>query len=197
MAGSRWAIEECFEEAKGQEGLDQYEVRRWGVRYLRALTNELPETIHVAPAEQPPANLGIRVFHQNENLFSACLHDVKEKLPALLICHVRPRRLCVMASAWARMCYVSPTAGLSFSEYKPAPMGSLPVDVAGKYAEPSKPMAGFGDGQRAQCKAGGDGCRERLNDGNPHTVQANKLLVEQDAGQYRKHAKDAICRLPP
>ena len=28
-AGTRWAIEECFEEAKGQVGLDQYEVRRW------------------------------------------------------------------------------------------------------------------------------------------------------------------------
>ena len=29
VAGSRWAIEECLEEAKGQVGLDQYEVRRW------------------------------------------------------------------------------------------------------------------------------------------------------------------------
>ena len=29
MAGTRWAIEECFEEAKEQVGLDQYEVRRW------------------------------------------------------------------------------------------------------------------------------------------------------------------------
>ena len=29
VAGSRWAIEECFEEAKGQVGLDQYEVRKW------------------------------------------------------------------------------------------------------------------------------------------------------------------------
>ncbi len=29
VAGSRWAIGECFEEAKGQVGLDQYEVRRW------------------------------------------------------------------------------------------------------------------------------------------------------------------------
>ncbi len=28
MAGTRWDIEECFEEAKGS-GLDQYEVRRW------------------------------------------------------------------------------------------------------------------------------------------------------------------------
>ena len=29
VAGTRWAIEECFEEAKAQVGLDQYEVRRW------------------------------------------------------------------------------------------------------------------------------------------------------------------------
>jgi SRSO17 transposase len=29
VAGTRWAIEECFESGKGQVGLDQYEVRRW------------------------------------------------------------------------------------------------------------------------------------------------------------------------
>ena len=29
VAGRRWTIEECFEEVKGQVGLDQYEVRRW------------------------------------------------------------------------------------------------------------------------------------------------------------------------
>jgi SRSO17 transposase len=29
VAGLRWAIEECFEEAKGLVGLDQYEVRKW------------------------------------------------------------------------------------------------------------------------------------------------------------------------
>ena len=29
VTGTRWAIEECFEEAKGQVGLNQYEVRRW------------------------------------------------------------------------------------------------------------------------------------------------------------------------
>nr|WP_199816684.1 IS701 family transposase [Streptomyces rimosus] len=29
VAGSRWAIEECFQAAKGQCGLDQYEVRRY------------------------------------------------------------------------------------------------------------------------------------------------------------------------
>lgn len=29
VAGSRWKIEECFETAKGEVGLDQYEVRKW------------------------------------------------------------------------------------------------------------------------------------------------------------------------
>ena len=29
VAGRRWTIEECFGEAKGEVGLDQYEVRRW------------------------------------------------------------------------------------------------------------------------------------------------------------------------
>ena len=29
VAGTRWAIEESFESAKGEVGLDQYEVRSW------------------------------------------------------------------------------------------------------------------------------------------------------------------------
>ena len=29
VAGSRWTVESCFEEAKGEVGLDQYEVRSW------------------------------------------------------------------------------------------------------------------------------------------------------------------------
>jgi len=29
ICGSRWRVEECFAEAKGEVGLDQYEVRRW------------------------------------------------------------------------------------------------------------------------------------------------------------------------
>jgi SRSO17 transposase len=29
VAGSRWTVEQCFEEAKGEVGLDQYEVRSW------------------------------------------------------------------------------------------------------------------------------------------------------------------------
>lgn len=33
VAGSRWAIEECFEQAKQETGLDEYEVRTWHAWY--------------------------------------------------------------------------------------------------------------------------------------------------------------------
>jgi SRSO17 transposase len=29
IAGRRWSIEDCFEQAKGEVGLDEYEVRKW------------------------------------------------------------------------------------------------------------------------------------------------------------------------
>lgn len=29
MAGTRWSVEECFRAAKGQVGLDHYQVRHW------------------------------------------------------------------------------------------------------------------------------------------------------------------------
>ena len=36
VAGTRWAIEEGFQQAKGEVGLDHYEVRRWpgGYRHI-------------------------------------------------------------------------------------------------------------------------------------------------------------------
>ncbi len=37
VAGTRWAIEESFQEAKDQVGLDQYQVRRW-VGWYRHIT---------------------------------------------------------------------------------------------------------------------------------------------------------------
>jgi len=33
VAGTRWAIEESFEDAKGVVGLDHYEVRKWNAWY--------------------------------------------------------------------------------------------------------------------------------------------------------------------
>ena len=59
VAGARWAIEECFEVAKGELGLDQYEVRSWAgwhrhitlVMWLQALLSVLRSEAHLqAPA---------------------------------------------------------------------------------------------------------------------------------------------------
>jgi SRSO17 transposase len=36
VAGSRWSIEDCFEQAKGEVGLDEYEVRKWEAWYRHA-----------------------------------------------------------------------------------------------------------------------------------------------------------------
>ncbi|GIF13808.1 hypothetical protein FHX34_105312 [Actinoplanes teichomyceticus] len=33
IAGPRWAVEECFQQAKGQAGLDEYQVRDWRAWY--------------------------------------------------------------------------------------------------------------------------------------------------------------------
>jgi SRSO17 transposase len=33
VAGTRWTIEECFQQAKGEAGLDHYQVRRWTAWY--------------------------------------------------------------------------------------------------------------------------------------------------------------------
>ena len=37
VAGMRWSIEEGFEQAKGEVGLDQYQVRKW-VSWYRHIT---------------------------------------------------------------------------------------------------------------------------------------------------------------
>jgi SRSO17 transposase len=57
VAGSRWAIEECFEAAKGEVGLDQYEVRSWHGWYRHitlAMTAHAYLTVLYAIADQRP-----------------------------------------------------------------------------------------------------------------------------------------------
>jgi SRSO17 transposase len=60
VAGRRWSIEELFETAKGEVGLDQYEVRRW-VGWYRHITLALLALAYLAAtqahatAPHPPA----------------------------------------------------------------------------------------------------------------------------------------------
>ena len=52
VAGTRWAIEECFEEAKGQVGLDQYELPRWDGWYRRGDAGPLLFGVDPEPGER-------------------------------------------------------------------------------------------------------------------------------------------------
>ena len=58
VAGSRWAIEECFQAAKGEVGLDQHQVRRWRSWYryttLVMLAHAILAVIAAHEREQRP-----------------------------------------------------------------------------------------------------------------------------------------------
>lgn len=64
VVGARWAIEECFEIAKGELGLDQYEVRSWAgwqrhtvlVMWLQALLSLLRSRAQLPDSPPPLAN---------------------------------------------------------------------------------------------------------------------------------------------
>ena len=52
IAGSRWAIEECFQAAKNECGLDQYEVRRYTGWYRHITLAMLAHAVLTALAAQ-------------------------------------------------------------------------------------------------------------------------------------------------
>ena len=67
VAGRRWAIEDCFEQAKGEIGLDEYEVRKWEA-WRRHVTLSLVAHAYLAVlrsdthhAREPGAKRGIVV----------------------------------------------------------------------------------------------------------------------------------------
>ncbi|MFE0332476.1 hypothetical protein ACFW08_37955 [Streptomyces sp. NPDC058960] len=53
VAGARWAIEECFQAAKNECGLDQYEVRRYVGWYRHITLAMLAHALLAATAHQP------------------------------------------------------------------------------------------------------------------------------------------------
>lgn len=54
VAGTRWRIESCFEEAKGDCGLDEYECRKWEAWYRHITLSMLAHAfLSVARASQP------------------------------------------------------------------------------------------------------------------------------------------------
>jgi SRSO17 transposase len=78
VAGTRWAIEECIEAAKGEVGLDQYEVRRWDGWYRHVTLCLLAHAFLAAtraganagatPAVPPPPRGSLAAFRARRGL---------------------------------------------------------------------------------------------------------------------------------
>jgi SRSO17 transposase len=68
VAGMRWTIEECFEAAKGEVGLDQYEVRSWHGWYRHITLSMFAHAfLAVLHAHAIDAS-GIKKKHRNERM---------------------------------------------------------------------------------------------------------------------------------
>ena len=52
LSGVRWAIEQCFEEAKSELGMDHYEVRKYPGWNHHMLTSMLAHLLPLAPEHQ-------------------------------------------------------------------------------------------------------------------------------------------------
>ncbi|MFI0226586.1 hypothetical protein [Streptomyces lydicus] len=61
VAGVRWSVEECFQAAKGQVGLDHYQVRNWTSRHrhitLAMLALAFLTAVAASAAPERPAQL--------------------------------------------------------------------------------------------------------------------------------------------
>ena len=53
VAGTRWIIEDAFKEAKGEVGLDHYEVRRWTGWYRHITLALLAPCLFLAVTQVP------------------------------------------------------------------------------------------------------------------------------------------------
>jgi SRSO17 transposase len=90
VAGQRWRIEESFQSAKGQVGLDQHQVRRWTSWHrwttLALLAHAFLAVATAIEREHAPAPDGLIELTLNEfrRLFDAILLDQPPSLTALL-----------------------------------------------------------------------------------------------------------------
>ena len=89
VAGRRWTVEESFQTAKGQTGLDQHQVRRWHSWYrwttLVLLAHAfLAVTTATARTRPAPAGLIPLTLPEIAHLFHALLHAPPEQLTHIL-----------------------------------------------------------------------------------------------------------------
>ena len=114
VAGSRWTIESCFEQAKGEVGLDQYEVRSW-VGWHRHVTLSMFALAYLAAVRK--AAVGGRGPHELRRRVAA--HDRARGAPPALA----PR---LVAPTQTRCC----PAMVELAQAPPATRAPLPLAQA-------------------------------------------------------------------
>jgi SRSO17 transposase len=60
VAGKRWPVEECFEQAKGQAGLDQHQLRLWQSFHRHTVLSMCALALLAVATARPPGNPGPR-----------------------------------------------------------------------------------------------------------------------------------------
>jgi SRSO17 transposase len=71
VAGARWAIEECFQTAKNEVGLDQYQVRRFDAWHRHITLAMLAHAyLAVTAAQAPKAQAAWSASHQRRSVVS-------------------------------------------------------------------------------------------------------------------------------
>jgi SRSO17 transposase len=83
VAGSRWKIEEAFEEAKGEVGLDHYEVRSWPGWYrhitLAMFAHAFLAAIRASGRDIKELQKGAAVLHKEGELLRSSLQNFKKR----------------------------------------------------------------------------------------------------------------------
>ena len=106
VAGTRWAIEECFEEAKGEVGLDQYEVRRWDGWYRHITLVRLRRTGPCLSDGNQTPSTGAREkgghYGPDEELIPVTVPEVRRLLTRLVWTERQAPALILHWSWWRR-----------------------------------------------------------------------------------------------
>ena len=80
IAGSRWHIEECFQQAKGEAGLDHYQVRSWRAWYAHITLSMLALAWLAASKAQAEKGIGAT----DPGLISYTLPEIRRLLISLI-----------------------------------------------------------------------------------------------------------------
>ena len=103
VAGTRWAIEECFEEAKGQVGLDQYEVRRWDGWYRHITSGDVGPRVSVRDqASGHGTGRKGGYYGPDEELIPMTVPEVRRLLTRLVWTENQPPDFVLYWSWWRR-----------------------------------------------------------------------------------------------